>query len=225
MLISFSRHFIFIANTKAASTTIEMLLKRYAHISITKTAYGKHLSYADIIKHFAFIFDKSGVPADAYFRFGVIREPVAWVVSWYNYRRRKELTESSPESCHGISFNDFAHEVMLLKKRHPFARIGSQAALFKNPGGGLGVDYLIPLSRLNADLPAIVKALGLKKELTLENVAHNVSPKIINVRDVDPDIAKKLRKRFTGDAALFRKAQEGGFGDVSQIIRSKLGDL
>lgn len=127
MLISFNKRFLFVANTKTASTTIEKLLRRYCAIAITRTAYGKHLAYSKIVKHFAFIFRKSGVPADAYFRFGVVREPLDWMVSWCNYRSRGDLAESgSTNSCQGMSFEKYAEEVMKLEERASFAIHGSQ---------------------------------------------------------------------------------------------------
>src|SRR5689334_13449694 len=91
MLLSYTKRFFFIANTKTASTTIERNLRRHADISICATRMGKHMSYAQAVRNFQFVFKKSGMPAEAYFRFGVVREPVEWVVSWYNYRHRDQL--------------------------------------------------------------------------------------------------------------------------------------
>jgi hypothetical protein len=225
MMISFARKFIFIANTKTASTTIEFLLRPCSDISIIGTRYGKHMPYSMIVKNFAFIFNKSGIPVETYFRFGVIREPLDWIVSWYNYRNQEQLlsgTGMKTNSCKGIDFKSFAEEVMMLEDRRQFAKVGSQRSIFCDANGKLGVDYLIPLQRVNTDLLAIGKALGLRRELVPEKRERNVSPKIISVRNVDPDLAGRLRQHFAKDVALFKMAVEGGFGDVNEIIREKL---
>ena len=45
MLISQNKKFIFIANTKAASTSIESMLSKYSNISLLYPPNIKHMSY------------------------------------------------------------------------------------------------------------------------------------------------------------------------------------
>lgn len=226
MLLSFSKHFLFIANTKAASTTIERMLKRHADISINSTRLGKHMSYSQILKNFQFVFRKSGADAEEYFRFGVIREPLEWVISWYNYRHREEALSTplkAERSTHGVSFDKFAFEVMNPAQRSKYAHIGNQLTKFTDMDGALGVDYLIPLGRIDVELPRIAEELGIKKAFPPQKRRSNVSPKIISAVDVPPSLAEQLRSYFAEDMALFQKAQHGGFGDLRDIIRQKAG--
>ncbi|MDQ9172263.1 sulfotransferase family 2 domain-containing protein [Oxalobacteraceae bacterium R-40] len=224
MLISFSKRFLFIANTKTASTTIERNLRRHADISISATRLGKHMSYSQVLKNFKFVFRKSGAAADEYFRFGVIREPVDWVVSWYNYRHRDQLMSNSAKmkkSTHGITFEEFVFEMMKPANRGKFAHIGNQLAKFTANDGSLGVDYLIPLSRVETELQIIATELGIKKAFPKEKKSANASPRVIGVNDVTPEIASKLRTYFAEDLDTFHRAESGAFGDPREIIRAK----
>jgi Sulfotransferase family len=222
MLIGIKKRFIFIANTRTASTSIEMFLKGQSDIALTKPEYGKHFKYAAIVRKFHFIFDEPNVPASGYFRFGVVREPLEWVVSWYNYRRRKELPEGNPNSCRTVRFEEFAEEVMA-KETRPFARIGRQIMKFLDGDGvSLGVDYLIPLPRIHDDFRDICQALNIGKEPQLDRKVRNASPATMSAGNVDASLAKRLRDHFAEDADLFRRTEERAFGDARQIIQRKL---
>jgi hypothetical protein len=222
MLIGIKKRFIFIANTRTASTSIEMFLKGQSDIALTKPEYGKHFNYTAIIRKFSFLFAEPNLPASGYFRFGVVREPLEWVVSWYNYRRRKDLPEGHPNSCDAIGFEDFAEEVMS-KEGRPFARIGRQIMKFLDVDGvSLGVDYLIPLPRIHEDFRDICQALHIGKEPRLDTTVRNASPAAMRAGAVDASLVKRLRGHFAEDAALFTRAEERAFGDVRQIIQRKL---
>lgn len=220
MLISFDRKFIFVANTKAASSSIEHAFKNHANVVITRQKYGKHFTYKQIVSMFQPVFDSSGVPPEAYFRFGVIREPLSWLVSWYNYRQRDALSESSPKSTRGVSLSEFLEEATSAGRRRPFAHLGQQANKFLDARQELGVDYLIPLPRLAQDLetfrlafklPAAAKALK----------AKNISPAVASVDDVPEALRQRVDQRFAYDRELFEKAMAGGFGTIEGILRGK----
>tara|TARA_R110001592_G_scaffold130031_4_gene343035 strand:- start:12141 stop:12716 length:576 start_codon:yes stop_codon:yes gene_type:complete len=77
MIISDSHNFLFIANTKTGSTSIQNCLNLYkSEHKITP----KHCTLKIIYKNFPFIKD--------YFKFTIVRNPFDWVVSWYFYRKK-----------------------------------------------------------------------------------------------------------------------------------------
>jgi hypothetical protein len=227
MLISFTRRFVFIAATKNASTTIEHVLRPHSDIALTHPRFGKHLQYRKVATRFHFLFDRYGVPIESFFRFGVIREPLEWVVSWYNYRSRERLaTTRNPakaaNSARGATFEEFVEELMVPEGRRQFARIGSQVIPFMTREGGLGVDYLIPLRRVNTELPQIGRALGVETPLAPEIQALNVSPSILSVKQVPGDLARKVREHLSVECELFSRAEAGGFGNVTEVVERKL---
>jgi Sulfotransferase family len=223
VLLSYSKRFLFIANTKTGSTTIEKNLRRHAEIAIPSTKHGKHMSYSFALKSFKFVFRKTS-PVEDYFRFGVVRDPLEWVVSWYNYLHREQMLKDEKKkkkSTQGVSFEQYAAQVMSETEKGMPGHIGTQQAKFVTKDGELGVDYLIPLRRLNTDLQRIATELGIKKPLPPDKERANESPRIISTKDVQPELAERLRKHFADDLALYKKAEANGFGDLSEIIRRK----
>src|SRR6476469_3594766 len=96
MLIKYSgkNKFIFVANTKCASTSIEH--SKIAEISEIKLTYGlprigRHMSIDDISEKFNFLFEEYKL--NEFFKFGVIRDPLDWVVSWFNFNSRPEARD------------------------------------------------------------------------------------------------------------------------------------
>jgi len=229
MILSYKKRFIFIAGAKNASTTIEHLLRKYADFALLHTKMGKHMPYAQIANKFDFLFSNSERPIESYFRFGVIRDPIDFLVSWYNFRQREIFSKGRPnlkgKGCIGIEFIEFAEEVMKdIKNKRPFAKIGFQSKRFADSEGKLGVDYLIPLNRLNNEIVELGKALGLKLK-TPEETTRNISPKTFSASNIDSALAERLRLHFADDVELYRKANEGEFGNLTEVVRQKVGDL
>lgn len=220
MLVSFDKKFIFIANTKAASTSVEHAFKRYSNVIITRQKFGKHFTYKTIVAMFQPVFESSGVPPEAYFRFGVIRDPLSWLVSWYNYRRRDALSSNSPKSTRGIGIEEFIEEATSTAKRRPFAHLGLQANKFLDADGNLGVDFLIPLPHLQEDLEQIRLALGLP-QLSAVLKSKNVSPRVASVDDVPESLRRKVEQRYARDRELFENAMRRGFGEIEEVVQSK----
>mmetsp|Transcript_12181 Transcript_12181/g.15936 ORF Transcript_12181/g.15936 Transcript_12181/m.15936 type:complete len:102 (+) Transcript_12181:337-642(+) len=94
MLISTSRRFIFAANTKTASTSIEHVLSPYAEIIYDGESATKHMPLSVARgKHPAF-FDRHA--ETACFTFGVMRDPLEWIGSWFRYRSGNEVESPLP---------------------------------------------------------------------------------------------------------------------------------
>lgn len=220
MLISFDRKFIFPANTKAASTSVEHVLKKHCNVVITRQRFGKHFTYKTIVSMFEPVFASSGVPPEGYFRFGVIRDPVSWLVSWYNYRQRDALSPNSAKSTHGIGLVEFLEEAISPGKRRAFARLGQQANKFLDAEGKLGVDYLVPLPRLDKELLEIQAALELPGRGEVKK-SKNVSPRHARVEDIDAGLRERIERCYAFDKELFDKAMQRGFGSVHDIVREK----
>lgn len=223
MLISFKKRFIFVANTKSASTTIEHLLEKHCQIAIREQRFGKHLPYAKIEEIFEPLFEFSGDRMEEYLRFGVIRDPVSWIVSWYNYRQREALPRSNPKSSHDVTFPEFVEEVVSTGKRKPFAQLGAQKNKLLDGSGKIGVDYLIPLNRLQGDLSKICSALGLATPAAVGKVFKNRSPVHFNQDNVSDEHRAALEKYYQEDLELYQMAVDGKFGTIDEVLLAKQG--
>src|SRR2546423_8803536 len=102
MLLSLSHKFIFVANLKSASSSIERALAQYAEFRATKTNWGKHDDLSTISRKFGWI--RKYVPREEFFVFGVIRDPVDFILSLYNFHSRSAF-DGKKHSSKGITFD------------------------------------------------------------------------------------------------------------------------
>lgn len=218
MLISVSYRFVFVANTKAASTAIEHILKEYSEIAIRHQAYGKHWPCNRIRRVFSAYVREFEMPFDALLRFGVVRDPVDWALSWYNYRRRKALSPDSKNSCHRVSVSEFISELAKRRSRKPFAAIGTQARRFTDRQGALSVDWLIPYPALPKALPALGASLGIPDRVDIKKEVRNASPTHVTRKDLTEAQRETIRNALAKDEALFNH----GSGDVEYDLASCL---
>jgi hypothetical protein len=104
MLLSLSRKFIFVANLKSASSTIEAALAPRAEIRFTQTQFGKHDGLSAISHKFAWV--KRYVPYEDFYVFAVVRDPVDYLLSLYNSHNKDEF-DGKIHSTKGMSFDEF----------------------------------------------------------------------------------------------------------------------
>mgnify|MGYP000727585795 CR=1 FL=1 len=221
MLIGLKHRFIFIANTKSASTTIEHHLQRSAEIAIRHQAYGKHWPASTIEQVFGPYFQKAGVKPESLFRFGVIRDPVEWLVSWFNYRQRPELDANSPRSCRGVDFDDFVAEIRKGRDARDFASLSSQGRRFLDQNGDLAVDYLVAYPRVVCEVDAIAKHMGLNVTGDMTTLTRNQSPRVQSTNRIESEIDTVIRDWYAQDQELYEKALGYGFGDLADVIERK----
>lgn len=154
MLISVKKRFIFIANSKTASTSIEAALAPYAEINRIGSALRKHISWEVAKKEYKFLFKFEEYHPDTFFKFGVIREPVDWVLSWYNYRLgNQKLPNSLPQD---MTFYQFWKSIDRIKDI-------SQKASFVDEDGVCRFDLIIPHQAVGRAFPVLVSSLKIPK--------------------------------------------------------------
>ncbi|PJF08929.1 sulfotransferase family 2 domain-containing protein [Pseudorhodobacter sp. MZDSW-24AT] len=157
MLISKRHKFLFVANTKAASTSIEAILAPHAEIQGPPGPKGKHLPLARIRQQFAPVFDAPGQSFDSFFRFGVMRDPMDWILSWFRYRKGNLVEAPLPPD---MSFEAFWHAAdwnIRDDKGAPY----SQGRIFLDESGSPLADVILPYHLLDSLLPPVLAALGL----------------------------------------------------------------
>jgi sulfotransferase famil protein len=197
MLISLSRKFIFVANLKSASSTIETALADWAEVRLTQTRFGKHDGLTQISQKFVWL--KRYVPYEEFFVFGVIREPVDFVLSLYN-SHNKNAFDGKKHSTKGMSFDEFL-DVWCARSWQ--AR--PQAQRFKDEHGRLKMSHLIALDRLGEEFPLLCARLKIEAP-PLGRV--NPSPSVLAARDLTGAQLARVRERYAEDyAALSDRPQ------------------
>lgn len=197
MLISFQKCFVFVANLKTASSSIENVLTKYSDISIRKTKFGKHMS-ATQIKNIIDLLPLTDELKSSFFWFGVIREPISYLLSIYN-SHQKDAFDGKKHSTKGISFEEFIESWCLEDMNW---QVAPQSERFCKENGELIVDYLIPYEHLTEGIAKVWKKLGINDELP----HNNKSPKIVCESDISDNVKDIIAKLYKKDYILYEKA-------------------
>ena len=193
MLLSLSHKFIFVANLKSASTAIEAALGPKAEIKVSATKFGKHDGLSAISNKFAWI--KRYVPYEEFFVFGVIRDPVDYLLSLYN-SHQKPAFDGKQQSTKDMSFDEFLGPWC---ERSWQAR--PQRKRFEDEHGRLRVSYLIDLAALAEEFPRVCARL----ELGPVDLGHkNESPEVLKRNDLTTAQIERVKVIYRADYEYIR---------------------
>lgn len=195
MLISLSRKFIFVANLKSASTSIEDALAPFAEIRLTRSEWGKHRPLSALEVDFPEIFSES--PRRQFLAFGVIREPVDWLRSLYRSHKGAQF-EGTDLSTTGMTFGEFVDEWV---PRHP-DQTAPQTAKFEDRRGIFALDFLLRFDRLDQDFAVLCDMLDVPR---LELGFLNQSVDIDTESELDEAAEARVRERYARDYFAFEK--------------------
>jgi FkbH-like protein len=191
MLISFSRKFIFIANLKTASTAIEGVLRPVAEICLVESRLGKHMPLQAIEQRFGWLLDRFG--RENFLIFGVIRDPVDYLVSLYNSHAANKFKDDLNLYTGDMDFDKFISE---WTERNA-DQIRPQFERFLTTNGTIGANYIISYANLTEGLRwagSIINVPGLPKL-----GQQNVSDRRLQARDLSEAQRKSISQRFTRD--------------------------
>ncbi|HVV65798.1 MAG TPA: sulfotransferase family 2 domain-containing protein [Rhizomicrobium sp.] len=194
MLLSLSHKYIFVANVKSASTSIESTLRTTAEIRIVETRFGKHMTLGQIAQRFDWT--TKYVRAEDFFVFGVVREPVDLLLSLYNAHTGESLRDK-PNPTTGMSFDQFL-EVWLADNFQG----KSQARRFRDRSGLLRMTHLIDYDSLSEEFAKVCERLGLGGK----RLKHlNISSDTLRRSDLTPAQIARVEDMYAQDYELLRK--------------------
>lgn len=189
MLISVKKRFIFIASSKTASTSIESALTPYAEINRSGSPKRKHITWKEAKKEYNFIFRIPAYKPHSFFKFGVVREPIEWVISWYNYRYTN--SKLSNHLLENMTFEQFWNSNDWVKRK-------SQKSSFSNGNGTCPFNLIIPHEKVNQAFPIVVNHLKLGRKVNLPHKNKSIMKKIIR-NNLDPDLVSEVNNYYQED--------------------------
>ncbi len=191
MLLSLSHKFLFIANIKTASSSIEAALGSHAEIAISKTQFGKHDPLTVISGKFPWV--RKFVPFEEFFVFGVMRDPVDWLLSLYNSHTKPGF-DGKQHSTKNVPFSRFLTQDF--EKRW---QMRPQSSRFIDENERFQVDRIVDYTKLDAEFPDICRHLGLG-DVKLNR--RNVSPQVLSREDLSPADMEFIREKYAADYEL-----------------------
>lgn len=191
MILSLAHKFLFIANVKSASSSIERALRSKAEIAITETRFGKHAELSVISRRFAWA--RQYVPYADILVFGVIREPVDWVLSLYNSHTKPEF-DGLPYSTKGVPFEQFLREGV--EKRW---QMRPQHLRFTDEQDRFHLSHLFDFAKVEEEFPRLSERLGFG---TIQLTKVNPSPDVLTRADLPKRDIGFIEERFAADYQL-----------------------
>lgn len=194
MLISTSKRFIFVANTKTASTAIEHVLAPHAEHQLGGTPKQKHLPLSAVESTMPQVFSAPANTLDWFFTFGVMRDPIDWIVSWYRYRRGNKVQSPIPAD---MSFDAFWQRCDWNIRRKTGQKF-LQSPMFLGPDGACLADVIIPYDQMATCAAPIFAALGTPGTVPRKNVSLVRDPG----EPLSPALRDEMRAYYAEDYAL-----------------------
>lgn len=191
MLVFWEHRLVFLATPKTGSTAIESALESLAAIAVTRPPLLKH---TNIHRYRRFLGPYLKAASGHEFEtVALMREPRAWLGSWYRYRRREAV--EAAKGTHDITFEQFVR-AYASDPQPSYADVGAQERFFR-PRNGEGVDHIFRYEEIELFVAFLEDRLGC--EITLPVL--NVSPK------ADLELSEEgeaiLRQACAADYALY----------------------
>ena len=199
VLISLEYKFIFVANSKTASTSVESVLAKYADIKEKVDPRKKHQTCSQILNNYKEMLDAAG-GADDFFKFGIMRKPIDWLYSWYRYRSGNEGIEAAIDE--ELSFEEFFYRGdwnIWLDRENKVPRLQSRHFI-SEIDGDLLVDKILKFENLNHELNATLAHLNLPIE---EKLPVKNKSRIEKRLDLSPEFEMQLKRHFSKDIEIY----------------------
>ena len=197
MLLSLTKKFLFIANLKSASTSIERVLAPHSEIRLMQSRFGKHQSFAEFAERFRWLLNVANV--NDLFIFGVIRDPVDYVLSLYNSHRVEQFRGTPKLYTGNMDFDQFISEWVPKN----IDQLRPQHSRFTSSEGRLVANLLISFDKLDAGMEIVAERLRVKELLSLPKT--NPSPPGTTRSDLKPEQVEWIESRFERDREFMEK--------------------
>lgn len=192
MLVFYDQRLVILATPKTGSTALAAALESLAQVSIQRPPVLKH---TNVHRYHRFVGPYLAAAAGKPFTVvALMREPRDWLGSWYRYRQRDDIAQSTKQTK-AMSFDDFVSG-WCADPRPDFASFGSQAR-FLIPKNGSSVDHLFRYEAIEGFVDFLEDRLNC--EIVLPRL--NVSP--LAALDLSPETEAKLRVAAAADYALY----------------------
>ena len=193
MLLSFQHKFIFVANVKAASTSIEATLGDLAEVRVRRTEFGKHNMLSTISEDYRWV--RRYVPYNEFFVFGVMRDPVDHLLSLYNSHTKEKWDETPLSTC------DMAFDTFLDNWCSNSWQAEPQHPRFQDKHGRFQMSHVIDYDQITAEFKGVCAHLGFG-ELRLKHL--NLSPETLGRNDLTERQIARIEREHAGDYEFLR---------------------
>jgi len=204
MLLSLNRKFLFIANLKTASTSIERVLAPHCEVRLTQSNHGKHQTFAEFSERFRWILNCANI--EELFVFGVIRDPIDFVVSLYNSHKREQFKDNPKLYTGKMDFAEFIAQWVPKNAD----QLKNQYVRFIGSEGRIITNLLISYNKLDAGLELVANRIGVAELMNLPRA--NTSPPGAARSDLTQEQVDWIEARFRRDREFIARHADKLYG-------------
>jgi hypothetical protein len=194
MLISLTKKFVFIANLKTASTAIEHVLRSYAQLRLLESRFGKHQTFRQIESRFGWMLEQ--IAPNELFVFGVIREPVDYMLSLYNSHMDPKFKQSAALYTGDLDFDQFLNEWT----QRNAEQVKQQHLRFLDRSGRIAANYIISYQKLAEGLKFVGDRLAIPDLASIPT--ENPSYGRFQISSITGTQREHIDARFAQDVAF-----------------------
>ncbi len=200
-MLVFSKHkLVFLSIPKTGTTAWQAALAPFASMIVSDPPELKHAPVFRYNRFFRPALEKF-IGEDLHV-IAVMRDPIAWLGSWYRYRQRPFL-EGKPTSTVGLSFDAFVQDY-LQGKQPPHANVGSQSKFLEPQRNGTAATHLFRYE----DQPGLERYLEARLSVAVEAARINTSPAA--PLPLSSETEAHLRRKYAPDFRLYASIDEHG---------------
>lgn len=197
MLLGLNKKFLFIANLKTASTSIERVLAPHCELRLTQSNHGKHQTFVEIAERFRWLLNCVNI--EDLFIFGVIRDPVDFVLSLYNSHKREQFKNNPRLYSGDMNFATFLTQWVPKNAD----QLKNQYLRFVSSEGRLVTNLLITYDKLEEGLDKVAGIVGVPDLRKLPKA--NASPDGITRSDLTKEQIEWIETRFRRDREFIER--------------------
>ncbi|MCH2164119.1 MAG: sulfotransferase family 2 domain-containing protein [Marinovum sp.] len=201
MLMFWKERLTILAVPKTGTTALEDALGAAADMVVRDPPQLKHAPMYRYNRFFRPMFEKQG--AEDMETFAIIREPVAWLSSWYRYRARPFM-QGKANYTGDMSFDDFV-DAYCKGHKPGFANVGSQAKFLEPRPNGVAIHHLYRYDDFAAAVDFLEKRLSRDINLTKQNVSPMQETRL------SAQTEEKLRRKRHEEFELYASIPDGGW--------------
>lgn len=195
--------FVMLSMPKCASTSLVRSLAKDAEIVLRVNPRLKHINCKQFHTLMVPVLRRGGYKRDDYELVSLFREPVAWLESWWRYRRRPELAEKKQDRYTGDqSFEEYVREY--LRRENPMR---GRPARFVAMGDDLdiGVDRIFALERPDVWQGWIAERLGSSVDVGQQNISTEPAEP-----ELPSDLRADLEAFFAPEYDIYARLRDTG---------------
>lgn len=188
MLISRRHNFVYLANPKTGTTSIEVSFRQYADFGSVGPSLSKHINYRQFTRMFSYF-------AKNYEIVVCVRDPIESLYSWYRYRQRDSIKIEENRTSN-VTFLEFLN-AWNEESPPPFAKVSSSVEFILDPDGNIPDISIFKYG----EKPSVHDYLARKIGKDIPEKTINVSPKdgdvdLNSIRDAVGISLPKLNRSY-----------------------------